>query len=51
MKKFKVDSKVVLGVASVVLTGLTLLVDNKKSANEKNELKAEILKELTSKQD
>lgn len=44
--KFKVDSKMVLGAASLLLGVATMIVNDKKDSNSKAKLKEDIKKEV-----
>lgn len=46
MKKINIKPEMLLTIGTVLLTGAQLLLTNKKEANDKEVLKAEILKEL-----
>lgn len=46
MKKINIKPELLLTLGTVVLGGAQLLLSNKKEANDKAVLKAEILKEL-----
>ena len=46
MKKINLKPEMLLTIGTVVLTGAQLLLSNKKEANDKAALKAEIVKEI-----
>lgn len=47
MKKINIKPELLLTLGTVVLGGAQLLLSNKKEANDKAQLKAELLKELS----
>ena len=47
MKKINIKPELLLTLGAVVLGGAQLLLSNKKEANDKAQLKAELLKELS----